>query len=120
MRLTQTGIVLSEHSSQSQSRGNYYCHNRHQLDEDVQTRPTGIFERIANSIAHDSRLVCIRTLTAKKAGLDVLLGIVPGTSRIGHENGHTETTSQRTDQESQNSTHAQQEACDNRGNQSQQ
>ena len=87
MRLTQTGIVLSEHSSQSQSRGNYYCHNRHQLDEDVQRRAASVLEWVADGVTDDCRIVRGITLrcTFDVTLLNGFLGIVPSTTSVGHE-----------------------------------
>ena len=61
-----------------------------QLDEDVQGGAGGVLEGIAHGVAHDSGLVALGALAAVVAGLDVLLGVVPGAAGVGHEHGHGE------------------------------
>ena len=59
----------------------------HQLDQDVQRRARRILERVAHRVADDRSLVVVRSLAAEVALLDEFLRVVPGSARVGHEDG---------------------------------
>ena len=65
-------------------------HHAQQLNEDVDGRARGILERVAHGVAHHAGLVALAALAAEVAGLDVLLGVVPGAAGVGHVDGHQE------------------------------
>ena len=71
------------------------AHHAHQFDEDVQRRAAGVLERVADGVANHCSLVVLRTFAAEVAFLDILLGIVPSTARVGHENGQDEARGRR-------------------------
>ena len=54
--------------------------HRHELDEDVERGPRGVFKWVAHGVAHDGGLVVLATLTLKVAFFNHLLGIVPGSA----------------------------------------
>ena len=60
--------------------GHHDADHAHQLDEDVQGRAGGVLEGIAHGVAHDGGFVVVRALAAEVAFLDILLGVVPGTT----------------------------------------
>ena len=65
-------------------------HHAHELDEDVERRTGCVLEGVAYGIAYDGSLMGIRALAAEITFLDILLGIVPGTAGVGHEDGEYE------------------------------
>src|SRR5262245_57334361 len=71
----------------SEQGGDDERHHGHQLDEDVHGRARGVLEGIAHGIADYGGAVGIRALAPEVAGLDVLLGVVPGAPGIGHHQG---------------------------------
>ena len=58
------------------------------LIEHVQRRTRRVLERIADRVADDRRLVRLGALAAVRAGLDVLLGVVPGAAAVVQEARH--------------------------------
>ena len=85
-----------------------------QLDEDVQGGTRGVLERIADGVADDARLVGIRALATELAGLDVLLGVVPGTTGVRHEDRHREAADERSREEPHHAGHAEHEPDEDR------
>ena len=61
--------------------------------------PRRILERIAHRIAHDRSLVAVGALAAEVSLLDHLLGVVPRTARVGHEDRQHEARAQSADQQ---------------------
>src|SRR5215472_11349026 len=61
------------------------CDCREQFDEDVQRRPGGVLEGIADGVADDGGLVCVGALAAVLSGFDELLGVVPGAAAVVHQ-----------------------------------
>src|SRR5437899_12968239 len=59
-----------------------------ELDEHVQRRTGGVFERIAHRVAHHSGLVRRRALPAVLARLDELLGVVPAPPSVVRSGRH--------------------------------
>ena len=55
----------------------------------------GVFERVADRIAYDCRLMGFAALAAVVSFFDMFLGVVPGASRIGHEDRQYEPCSGR-------------------------
>src|SRR5438128_3298100 len=62
-------------------------HRAEQLDQHVQRRAGGVLERITHRVAHDAGLVGGAALAAVRAGLDVLLGVVPGAAPVVEHRG---------------------------------
>ena len=58
-----------------------------ELDEDVQGGSRGVLERIPHGVSHHGGLVGVGALASQVALLNVLLGIVPGTSGVGRRDG---------------------------------
>src|SRR6266704_36352 len=58
-----------------------------QLDQHMQRRAGGVLERIAHRVAHDRGLVGGAALPTVLAGLDVLLGVVPGAAAVVEHRG---------------------------------
>ena len=85
-------------------------HHRHQLDEDIERRTRRVLEGIAHRIAHDRRLVAVGALAAEVALLDHLLGVVPRTAGIGHEDRQHEARTEAADEQSHHARHAENEA----------
>src|SRR5687767_6831716 len=56
-----------------------------QLDQDVERGAGGVLQGVAHGVAHDRGLVGGGALAAVSAGLDVLLGVVPGAPAVVHE-----------------------------------
>ena len=65
--------------------GEHQRNDRHDLEENVHRRAGGVLEGITHGVADDRSLVRVGTLAAVVAGLDVLLGVVPGTAGVRHE-----------------------------------
>src|SRR5215218_8917663 len=59
-----------------------------QLHQHVERWPRRVLERITDGVADDRRLVGLGALSTIRAGLDVLLGVVPGTAAVVEEAGH--------------------------------
>lgn len=73
-----------------------------------------ILEGITNSVADNGGLVGKRTLAAEVALLNHFLGIVPGTTGIGHEDSQRKASSQTTYQQTEHTCHTEDDAYDNR------
>lgn len=82
-----------------QRRSDDHGRDRHQLDQDVERRAARILQRVADRVGHNTRLVSIRVLTTMMALLDVLLGVVRRTTRVGLEESHGDTRDDGTDQD---------------------
>src|SRR6266849_6017351 len=82
----------------------------HQLDEDVHAGARRVLEGVAHRVAHHGRLVRVRALAAEVAGLDVLLGVVPGAARVRHEEREEDSHQRRSGQEAPERFLAQEEA----------
>ena len=78
----EMGVIEVEDRGDGQQRDHV-----HDLDQGVQGRAGGVFERVADGIAGDRRLVRLGPLAAIEAVLDRLLGVVPGAAGVGHEDG---------------------------------
>ena len=95
------------------------CHHdadhRHQFDKDVQRRTRGILEGVTNGVAHDGSLVSKGALATKVTFLNHLLGIVPCTSGIGHEDGEGEATGESTNEQTKDTSNPQ-DATNDDGN----
>src|SRR5213594_405492 len=59
-----------------------------QLDQHVQRRPRRVFERIAHGVADHGGLVRRTPLPTVLAGLDELLGVVPGATAVVEQRRH--------------------------------
>ena len=53
----------------------------------MQRRAGGVLERVTDGVAHDRRLVGLGTLAPVGAGLDILLGVVPGAAAVVEDGG---------------------------------
>lgn len=83
----------------------------HELDEDVDGRARGVLERIANGVADNSCMMGIGALAAVMAGLDELLGVVPGTAGVSHEDSHDEARNSSSAEHSDYTESSEDEAC---------
>ena len=83
-----------------------------ELDEDVERWSGGVLERIADCITGHGSLVSIRTLAAMMIGLDVLLGVVPCTTGVGHVDGQGKAACKSTDKESHDSSNTEDQTND--------
>jgi len=74
---------------------------RQQLDQDMQARAGGVFERIAQGIAHNCGLVRIGTFAAAFVlpALDELLGVVPSATAVIEERCHQDASDRADHQE---------------------
>ena len=94
------------------------CHDdryhAHQLDQDVEAGTGGVFERVADRIAYDCRLMGFAALAAVVSFFDMFLGVVPGASRIGHEDRQYEPGAQAADQQSDHSCHSEYQTGEDR------
>ena len=72
-------------------RGEHEGDNAHEFDENVDRRTGCIFERIADGVANNSSFMGIGAFSTVVAAFDILLGIIPGTACISHEDGEHNT-----------------------------
>ena len=79
------------------------CHHDadhgHQFDEDVQRRTRSVLEWVTHGVAYDCRLMVVRAFATEVAFFNILLGIVPSTTGICHEDGEHETGRKTTNQQ---------------------
>mmetsp|Transcript_7034 Transcript_7034/g.8060 ORF Transcript_7034/g.8060 Transcript_7034/m.8060 type:complete len:327 (-) Transcript_7034:1754-2734(-) len=72
-----------------------WCHDQsdgcQHLDKDVEGGASGIFERIPDSVSGDGSLVRLAILAPESASLHILLGVIPGATRIVQEESHQNT-----------------------------
>src|SRR5437762_10458482 len=59
-----------------------------ELDEHMERRTGRVFERIADRVTHDRRLVGRAPLPAVLPGLDELLRVIPGPAAVVQQGGH--------------------------------
>mmetsp|Transcript_22080 Transcript_22080/g.54564 ORF Transcript_22080/g.54564 Transcript_22080/m.54564 type:complete len:615 (-) Transcript_22080:38-1882(-) len=82
--------------------------HRHELHDNVQGRSGGILERISDGVTNNGGLVDVRSLALElRVGrllLNVLLGVIPCTSRVRHGDGELDRGNQRTDQKTRDGT----------------
>ena len=75
----------------------------HELHDNVQGGSGGVLERISDSVSDDGGLVDITSLslqvTVRGGLLDVLLGIVPGSSSVTHADGQLNTSDKTSDEQ---------------------
>ena len=77
-------------------------HNGGKLDQDVEGGAGGILEGITDGVTSDGVLVgggALAELGAEAAGLDVLLGVVPCATSVGHGDGELDTRDEATGEE---------------------
>lgn len=77
--------LRSEQAPRDGESGHDDGHHRHELDEDVQARTGSVLERVAHGVAHHGGTVYLAALPAEITFFDIFLGIVPGTTGVGHE-----------------------------------
>ena len=85
-----------------------------QLDQDVQRGAGGVLEGVAHGVADNGGLVVVAALAAVVSFFDMFLGVVPGASRIGHEDRQYEPGSQAADQQSDHSCHSEYQTGEDR------
>jgi len=75
----------------------------HELHNDVESRAGSILEGITNSVSNDSSLVDVTSLTLeiglRRGPLNVLLGVVPSSSGVGHGDGELDGGDEGSDEE---------------------
>ena len=84
--LTQSS-VLQERNGQTRHHDAYH---RHQLDEDVEGWTGGVLEGVAYGVAYDGGFVVVAALAFEVAFFYHLLGVVPCSAGVGHEDGEGE------------------------------
>ena len=70
---TERHEAVADHQS-----GCYYADHTHEFDQDIETRTTGVLERISDRISDHSSLVCFGSFTSVRTSFDILLRIIPG------------------------------------------
>lgn len=80
------------------------------LDQDVDRRAGGIFERVAHGVADDGGLVVFTALAAEVAGLDVLFAVIPGAAGVRHHDRQDESGGGRAHQHAGHAFHAEDQA----------
>ena len=70
-----------------EERSNHEAHDSHHVDHDVHRGPGGVLEGIAHGVADDATFVGLSALAAKVTVFHVFLGVVPGTTSVGHHEG---------------------------------
>ena len=93
--------------------GKYDGYHTHQFDKDVQGRTGCVFERVTNGVAKDGSLVAVRTLATEVAFFDILLGIVPSTTGVGHEDSQYETATLTANEQTENTSNAEDDTRQN-------
>merc|ERR1712159_679095 len=100
----------------AEDRGHGQGEDGHELDENVQGRARGVLERITDSVADDARFVRFRLLaTVNLFVFDVLLGVVPSTTGVGHHDGEHETRRDGTGEETTEALGADEQTDGDRG-----
>src|SRR5699024_177742 len=87
-------------------------YHRKELDQDINGRSRSILKRISHCIPYYCRFMGLASFSSVGTALDILLGIVPGSSGVSHENRHKETCSRRSGQKTDNPVIAQDQAGD--------
>lgn len=98
--------LRSEQAPRDGESGHDDGHHRHELDEDVQAWAGSVLERVAHGVAHHGGTVYLAALPAEITFFDIFLGIVPGTTGVGHEDSQHETGRQAADQKADDARHA--------------
>ena len=80
------GVALEQGSEHN-------ANNGAELDQDIESRPRGVLERIAHSVASDGIFVSLGSfsVSGQTVGFDVFFRIVPGATGVRHRNGHLDT-----------------------------
>ena len=87
---------------------------RHNRDQGIDRRTSGVLERVANGITDDASLVGIRTLAAAFTGFDELLGVVPETAGVRHEESEDNANDNRAAEETGQTGRTEEETNDER------
>mmetsp|Transcript_68411 Transcript_68411/g.147627 ORF Transcript_68411/g.147627 Transcript_68411/m.147627 type:complete len:684 (-) Transcript_68411:348-2399(-) len=98
--------------------GKHKGNDGHQLHEDVEGGSRGILEGITYGVTNHSSLVAVRALTAKEGidvALDVLLGVIPSTSSIGHGDGKLHSRKETPGEEAVHGVHTEESSGDEGG-----
>lgn len=102
-------ILLSLQYGDGQS-SHYDAYHRHQLDEDVERRTGGVLEGVAYGVAYDGGLVVVAALAFEVAFFYHLLGVVPCSAGVGHEDGEGEAGGQATSEQTEDAGYAEHQA----------
>mmetsp|Transcript_12765 Transcript_12765/g.28758 ORF Transcript_12765/g.28758 Transcript_12765/m.28758 type:complete len:643 (+) Transcript_12765:1150-3078(+) len=91
----------------------------HELHHNIQSRTTGILEGISDGVTDNSGLVDVRSFSLQftvRAGLfNVLLGIVPSSSRVGHTNGQLHGSNKGTYEKARHGGNSKEDSSQERG-----
>lgn len=100
-----------------QHRGKHNAYDSAKLDQNVESRTRGVLKGITNGITGDGVLVGLRTLgmSRKTVSLNVLLGVIPSTSRVGHRDGQLDTTGESTEEDTCSAVLSEHESEDDGG-----
>ncbi len=115
LELEETGSVVDS----VEGIGEHKRQDSHQLHDNVEGRSRGILERISDGVTDNGSLVDVRSLTLKlriRGGLlDVLLGVIPSSSRVGHGNGKLDGGNESSNQETRDGHDTKQDSGEERG-----
>ena len=85
----------------------------HELHDNVESRTGGVLERITDGVTNNGGLVDVGSLALElgiRGGLlNVLLGIVPGTTGVGHGDGQLHRGDERSDEKTGNGSNAEED-----------
>ena len=101
-------VKLTEHDDADEGDG------AHDLDEDIEGRPDGIFEGVADGIADDGGVMSGGAFSAAlhAARLDVFFGVVPGAARVARIQGEHNGGDGRAEEDTAHEVSAEQETAD--------
>ena len=111
---TFSAITSLQQAYRSDETREYDGYHGYQLDQDVDRRSGCILERVADGVADYGSFVVVAALAAEVTCFDVLLGVVPGTARVSHEDSHYETGYSSSAEHSDYSETAQDTSCNDR------
>mmetsp|Transcript_6763 Transcript_6763/g.22192 ORF Transcript_6763/g.22192 Transcript_6763/m.22192 type:complete len:577 (+) Transcript_6763:629-2359(+) len=104
----------------AEDRGHGQGEDGHELNENVQRRARGILERVTDSVTNNARLVRVGLLaTIGVFVFDVLLGVIPSTTGVGHHHRKHETRGDGATEETTEALGTNQETNGDRGHDSQ-
>ena len=72
--------------------GNNETDDGHNVDQDVHGGTGGVLEGVSDGVTDHASRVRVRSFAAVVTIFDVLLGVVPGTTGIGHKKCEENTT----------------------------
>mmetsp|Transcript_7222 Transcript_7222/g.9389 ORF Transcript_7222/g.9389 Transcript_7222/m.9389 type:complete len:239 (-) Transcript_7222:1652-2368(-) len=102
-----------------ESIGKHQRKHGHEFHYNIQGWTTSILERIPNSVSNNSSFMDIRSLalqfTVRTSLFNVLLGIVPSTTRVGHTDGQLNRGNKGTYEQSRHGCYSKEDSSRKRG-----